>query len=75
MDRTGLTGVYDFKLTWTPDEFQKPGPSETGPPAAGVPGGPSLFNALVEPLGLKLEADKGPVPVVVIDSAERPAEN
>ena len=67
-DKTGLTGKYDFTLEWTPDDAP---PAMTGgapPPDAG---GPSLFTALEEQLGLKLEPQKGPVDVVVIDHIER----
>ena len=75
-DKTGIAGNFDLHMTWTPDMFQVPGLSEVGTaPAASGAGGPSIFNALQEQLGLKLEADKGPVPVVVVDSAERPSEN
>jgi len=75
VDRTGVTGAFDVKLTWSPDEFQVPGPAEMGRAEAANPGGLSLFSAVQEQLGLKLEADKGPVPVLIIDSAERPSEN
>jgi uncharacterized protein (TIGR03435 family) len=63
VDRTGLKGFYDFLLTWTPDEAQADAP------------GPSLFTALQEQLGLKLESMKGPVEILVVDRAERPSEN
>jgi bla regulator protein blaR1 len=63
IDRTGLKGVYDFLLTWTPDEVRADDP------------GPSLFTAIQEQLGLKLESTKGPVEVLVIDHAEKPSEN
>jgi uncharacterized protein (TIGR03435 family) len=73
IDRTGLTGKYDFKLQWTPDApTPMRGPDE---PAADNAPGPSLFSALQEQLGLKLESQKGPVEILVIDSAERPSEN
>jgi uncharacterized protein (TIGR03435 family) len=75
VDRTGITGDFDVKLTWAPDEFQAPGPSEGARVEAANPGSPSLFNAVQEQLGLKLVADKAPVPVWVIDSAEKPSEN
>jgi len=72
VDRTGLSGTYDFELLWTPDE----------PPPAGVtlppwydPNGPSLVTAVQEQLGLKLDATTGPVDVLVIDGAERPSED
>jgi uncharacterized protein (TIGR03435 family) len=61
LDRTGLKGAFDVDLEWTPDE---------NPDA-----GPSVFTALEEQLGLKLEARKGPVDVLVIDHVERPTEN
>ena len=61
-DNTGIHGAYDFKLEWSPDQ--------TGDFAA-----PSLFTALQEQLGLKLEAANGPVEMLVIDSVERPSEN
>jgi uncharacterized protein (TIGR03435 family) len=69
-DHTGLTGLFDFELTWTPDL-----PSDVSPvaPAPTIdPNGPSLFTALDEQLGLKLESSKGPVDVLVIDRVERP---
>jgi uncharacterized protein (TIGR03435 family) len=62
LDRTGLPGRYDFKLEWSPDESN---------PAAG----PSIFTAVQEQLGLKLETQTGPVEILVIDHAEKPSEN
>ena len=75
-DKTGLTGKYDFTLKWTPDEAESPmfrgalggGASAPAPDA----NGPSIFTALQEQLGLKLESQKGPVEVLVIDHAEKP---
>ncbi len=85
VDKTGLKGHYDFALKWTPDEgqggmFKGPGdpgaagqPREPAPPADTA--GPSIFTALQEQLGLKLESKKGPVETIVIDHVERPSEN
>jgi uncharacterized protein (TIGR03435 family) len=79
VDKTGLTGDYDFTLEWTPDEAAGAGPPSASPAAAPSPtpadSGPSIFTAIQEQLGLKLEAGKGPVDVVVIDQIERPSEN
>ncbi len=61
MDETGLKGKYDFRLVYSP--------------GLGDTTGPSLFTALQEQLGLKLESKKGPVEVIVIDGAEIPSEN
>jgi uncharacterized protein (TIGR03435 family) len=58
LDRTGLTGWFDLDVTWAPDQ---------SPDA-----GPSIFTALQEQLGLKLESTRGPVDVLVIDHVERP---
>jgi uncharacterized protein (TIGR03435 family) len=70
VDRTGLTGIYDLELTWTPEA---PPAGRDGALPAGVdPNGPSVFTALIEQLGLKLEATTGPVEVLVIDSADHP---
>ena len=73
VDKTALPGVYDIELTYTPD------PSMAQQTPAGFPGsdipGPSLFTAMQEQLGLKLTAGKGPVEVIVVDSAEKPAVN
>jgi uncharacterized protein (TIGR03435 family) len=63
IDQTGLTGRYDFTLKWTP---------EGDPDDAG---GVSLFTAIQEQLGLKLEPVKAPMDVAVIDHIERPSEN
>jgi uncharacterized protein (TIGR03435 family) len=67
IDRTGLSGAFDFDLQWT-----------SGPvaPAAGTPAspddGPSIFVALQEQLGLKLEPARAPFGVVVVDAVQRP---
>ncbi len=62
IDNTGLTGGYDLTLEWTPN-----------PSADSAE--PSLFTALQEQLGLKLESTKAPVEIIVIDNIERPSEN
>jgi uncharacterized protein (TIGR03435 family) len=76
VDKTGLTGNYDFKLAWTPDESQagKPG-AQAGLANGTEPGGPSIFTALQEQLGLKLEASKGPVETMVLEHVEKPSDN
>ena len=62
INSTGLTGVFDFTLDWAPDNLQSDGPS--------------IFSALQEQLGLKLEAAKSRIEVLAIDRAERiPTEN
>jgi uncharacterized protein (TIGR03435 family) len=69
VDRTGLSGSFDFTLEW----------SETAPPTPGEPApdtqGTSFQSALREQLGLKLEATKAPLRILVIDRVERPSEN
>jgi bla regulator protein blaR1 len=79
LDRTGLTGGYDFDLTWTPDQMPQllaGGPPPGAPPFPPIdPNGPSLFAAVQEQLGLKLESTKGPVDIVVVDAAEQPTED
>lgn len=81
IDKTGLTGKYDIQLHWTPDQAQlqmmaPPGGLPPNMPQPQFdPNGPSLFTALQEQLGLKLESQKGPVDILVIDSVEKPSEN
>jgi bla regulator protein blaR1 len=81
VDKTGLTGNYDFTLQWTPDESQGPmfkGAEGGQAPASAPPpdsSGPSIFTALQEQLGLKLESQKGPVEILVIDHVEKPSAN
>jgi bla regulator protein BlaR1 len=81
VDRTDLTGKYDFTLSWTPDRapsgaMERPGGAPAGEsPAPAEATGPSLFTALQEQLGLKLVARKEPVDVVVIDHIEKPSPN
>jgi len=62
IDKTGLSGNYDFTLVWDPDST----PGSTFP---------SVFAALQEQMGLRLESQKATVPVLVIDSADHPSDN
>jgi uncharacterized protein (TIGR03435 family) len=71
VDRTRLTGGFDLNLKWTADVSE-------GSPGSGAtidPTGPSIFTALREQLGLKLESAKEPVEILVIDHVEQPSEN
>jgi uncharacterized protein (TIGR03435 family) len=80
-DRTGLTGNYDFNLTWTPDQMPQRAPGTAADQPIQVngvaidPNGPSLFTAVQEQLGLKLDSQRGPVELMVIDRAEKPVED
>jgi uncharacterized protein (TIGR03435 family) len=73
-DFTGLDGKFSFKLSWNPDETQAL-TAEAGRKASAEPSRPSIFTALQEQLGLKLESRKVPVEVIVIDSATKPSAN
>jgi uncharacterized protein (TIGR03435 family) len=82
IDQTGLTGKYDMDLKWTPDEMEaggmRPpdgGQAGSGSPASPTIAGPSIFTALEEQLGLKLEAHKEQGDVIVIDHIEQPTPN
>ncbi len=73
VDRTGLTGNFEIDLTWTPDRLPQGTPPPGAPPPPAIdPNGPSLFTAVQEQLGLKLESERAPVEVLVIDHVERP---
>jgi uncharacterized protein (TIGR03435 family) len=67
VDATGLQGNYDFNLSWTPDRDLGAAPAEAV--------GPSLFTALQEQLGLKIESRKAAVDCIVIDHVEKPSAN
>jgi bla regulator protein blaR1 len=75
MDKTGLTGIYDFTLEWMPDTA--PTSTPDAPSSTGLPGIPAatIFTALQQQLGLKLEPGKSPIEVIVIDHMERPSGN
>ena len=63
VNKTGVSGIFDFKVAWTQDEqFRAPGASAS----------PSIFTALSEQLGLRLQSDRAPIEIFVIDSIERP---
>jgi uncharacterized protein (TIGR03435 family) len=74
IDRTGVEGLFDLDLFYTPDPGMGPN-AAGGPPATGVPDAPALVTAIQEQLGLKLEGARGPVPVLVVDSISLPTEN
>ena len=78
LDRTGINGTFNILLTWTPDQLPQASAGADAAKVKGVkidPNGPSIFTALREQLGLKLEATKGSVDVLVIDRAEHPTAN
>ena len=71
VDETGMAGVYSVNLEWSPDNFSSQ-PDANAPP----PEHPSLFTAVSEQLGLKLESRRGPLEVLVVENASRvPEEN
>jgi len=70
VDRTGLSGAWDFEITFAPERPLNPPPGVEFPPAD--PNAPSLFTAMQEQLGLKLQSTKGPVEVLVVDRIEQP---
>ena len=84
IDETGLNGSYDFELTWIPDsrparlpiapDAQSP-PIRDGESAPAPSDGPSIFTAIQEQLGLKLEPKKGLVAFYTIEHAEKPSDN
>jgi uncharacterized protein (TIGR03435 family) len=73
VDATGLQGGYDFALAWTPERVGR-GVVE-GREAAPDPDGPSIFTALQQQLGLKLESQKGQVEFLTVEHVEKPTEN
>jgi uncharacterized protein (TIGR03435 family) len=83
IDKTGLKGFFDVRLEFAPESAPggigpigpPPGGPPVAPPSASDPAGPSIFTAVQEQLGLKLESTKGPVDVLVIDNVQKPAEN
>jgi len=85
INKTGLAGKYDFHLEFAVDETtaglnalragSAAEPAFPQPTASDPPGGPSIFTAIQEQLGLKLESAKGPREFVVIDRVEKPSEN
>ena len=77
IDKTGLSGIYDIDLNWTPNN-DRPDFGDVHNPAdlpAPDPNRPEIFTAIKEQLGLELKAEKGPVDVIVIDHIERPTPN
>jgi uncharacterized protein (TIGR03435 family) len=79
IDRTGLTGAYDADLVWTPGTASLPQGGDRPPGAPPLPpidpNGPSLFTAIQEQWGLKLEATKAPVNTLVIDALDEPSDD
>ncbi len=71
VDKTGLTGRYDFTLRWAAEQLSL----VPGTPTADAEKSPSLFTALREQLGLRLTSTRGPLEVLVIDRAEKPSGN
>ena len=72
IDGTGLDGRFDFSIEWTPPQAPAAGSDGVAPVAQA---GPSIFTALQEQLGLKLDASRGRVRVIVIDHVGRPSPN
>ncbi len=77
IDKTGYAEKFDAVMDWTPDGTLRPSPADdpSKPEPSADTVGPSIFTALQEQLGLKLESTKGPVEVLVIDHVEKPSAN
>jgi uncharacterized protein (TIGR03435 family) len=81
IDKTGLSGNFDFAIPWNPEPREDGGPTTAGLPP-GIPAqppsptdGPSIFTVIREQLGLRLQSSRGPVEVVVIDDVRLPLAN
>jgi uncharacterized protein (TIGR03435 family) len=75
IDKTRLAGTFDYELNWSAEQLSAPPAASDAPSERAInPNGASVFTALQEQLGLKLESTKGPVEVLVIDHIERPTE-
>jgi uncharacterized protein (TIGR03435 family) len=76
IDRTGVTDKFNIRLEYAPDEHT-PGPDKRGPARteSAEPNAPSIFQALEQQVGLKLEPTKGPQTAIVVDHVERPTPN
>jgi bla regulator protein BlaR1 len=77
VDKTDLAGTYDLKIEWSPEANR---PSRSDPSDSGIPAGPdssglSIFAAIQQQLGLKLESGKSPLKIIVVDHAGRPSVN
>jgi uncharacterized protein (TIGR03435 family) len=81
IDKTSLSGNFDFAITWTPEPGEDGGPISAGLPpgrreqSASTVDGPSIFTAIREQLGLRLKSARGAVEVIVIDDAQMPTAN
>jgi uncharacterized protein (TIGR03435 family) len=75
VDATNLKDLYDIDLKWTPETRQLAERVSPAGPEPPLPDQPSIFTAIQEQLGLKLEAAKSPIEVLVIDSVQKPTEN
>jgi uncharacterized protein (TIGR03435 family) len=74
VDKTALTGKFDIKLEWAADETVQPTSDGAMPPVSDT-ASPSIFTAFQEQLGLRIESQKGPVEILVVNRAERPSAN
>jgi uncharacterized protein (TIGR03435 family) len=81
IDKTSLSGEFNFVLEWTPEPGEDGGFTTAGLPSgasdqpASIPDGPSIFTAIPEQLGLRLKSRRGPVEVIVIDDVQMPTAN
>ena len=76
VDRTGITGRFDFTVTFTPDDSEFNGhPPKLPATTEAAEAAPNLFSAIQAQLGLKLDAEKTAVDVIAIDHVEKPSPN
>lgn len=75
VDQTGLTGKYDFQITFLPDDTMFGGKAPPFKPQDGAEQAPNFFSAIQQDAGLKLDAVKAPADVMVIDHVEKPSAN
>jgi uncharacterized protein (TIGR03435 family) len=75
VDRTGITGRFDYNVTFTPDDSEFNGHPPKLPQTETSDSAPNLFAAIQEQLGLKLDAQKTSVDVIAIDHVEKPSAN